>query len=63
MARTYSLVADRKNVSICVPGDRVRVTGIMLVNEMGNDHLSKGYIYVTGFQKIKDRAEVTYTED
>lgn len=56
-------MADRKNVSICVPGDRVRVTGIMLVNDMSNDHLSKGYIYVTGFQKIKDRAEVTYTED
>ncbi|MCB0367907.1 MAG: hypothetical protein KDD45_00350 [Bdellovibrionales bacterium] len=32
VARTYQLVADRRNVSHCVPGDRVRVTGVMLVN-------------------------------
>lgn len=32
VARTYSLVADRKNTSYCVPGDRVSVTGVMLVN-------------------------------
>ena len=64
VARTYSLVADRRNVSFCVPGDRVRVTGIMLVNDLKNgDHLSKGYLYVTGFQKVKERAEVNYTEE
>ena len=33
VARTYMLVADRKNVSHCVPGDRVKVTGVMLVND------------------------------
>lgn len=32
VARTYSLVADRANVSVCRPGDRVRVTGVMLIN-------------------------------
>lgn len=48
IARTYSLVVDRENVSKCVPGDRVRVTGIMLVSDLRNDNLSKGYIYVTG---------------
>ena len=36
VARTYSLVVDRKNVSFCVPGDRVRVTGVMLVNDAKN---------------------------
>lgn len=34
IARTYSLVVDRENVSKCVPGDRVRITGIMLVSDM-----------------------------
>ncbi len=34
IARTYSLVADRENVSKCVPGDRVRITGIMFVHDM-----------------------------
>ena len=55
VARTYSLVCDRRNVSICVPGDRVRITGVMLVNDVLNktDQLSKGYIYVTGIEKIK----------
>ena len=61
VARTYSLIADRKNVSVCVPGDRVRVTGVMLVNDLKGDHLSKGYLYVTGFEKVKDRAEINYT--
>ena len=32
VARTYSLIVDRKNVSVCTPGLRVRVTGVMLVN-------------------------------
>ena len=56
------MIVDRKNVSFCVPGDRVRVTGVMLVNEAKTDQLSKGYLYVTGIQKLKERAEVTYTE-
>lgn len=34
VARTYSLVLDRKNVGICVPGDRVRITGVMLVSDL-----------------------------
>ena len=55
VARTYSLVVDRKNVSLCMPGDRVRVTGVMLVNDARNEQLSKGYLYVTGIHKLKDR--------
>jgi DNA replicative helicase MCM subunit Mcm2 (Cdc46/Mcm family) len=62
VARTYSLVVDRKNVSLCVPGDRVRITGVMLVNDLKTDQLNKGYLYVTGIQKVKERAEINYTE-
>ena len=62
VARTYTLIVDRKNVSRCVPGDRVRMTGVMLVNEIQGLHLSKGYLYVTGVQKIKERTDITYTE-
>ena len=61
VARTYSMVADRRNVSFCVPGDRVSITGVMLVNEAKTDQLSKGYMYVTGIKKLKERAEVNYT--
>lgn len=61
VARTYSLVADRANVSVCRPGDRVRVTGVMLINETKTDQLSKGYFYVTGIKKIIERAEINYT--
>jgi DNA replicative helicase MCM subunit Mcm2 (Cdc46/Mcm family) len=50
------MIADRKNVGFCVPGDRVKVTGVMLVNESKGDQLTKGYIYVTGIRKIKERA-------
>lgn len=63
VARTYHLIVDRKNVSLCVPGDRVRATGVMLASDMKNDNLHKGYLYVTGIQKIKERAEVNYTEE
>ncbi len=52
---------DRKNVSVCVPGDRVRITGVMLVNDLKTDQLNKGYMYVTGIQKIKERSEISYT--
>ena len=62
MARTYSLVVDRRNVSKCVPGDRVRITGVMLVNDLKTEQLSRGYMYVTGIQKTKERAELSYTE-
>jgi DNA replication licensing factor MCM5 len=62
VARTYSLVVDRRNVSKCVPGDRVRITGVMLVNDLKTEQLSRGYMYVTGIQKTKERAEINYTE-
>jgi DNA replicative helicase MCM subunit Mcm2 (Cdc46/Mcm family) len=53
---------DRKNVGICVPGDRVKITGVMLVSDLKTESLSKGYLYVTGIQKTKERNEVSYTE-
>lgn len=56
------MIVDRKNVSLCVPGDRVRVTGVMLVSDLKTDQLNKGYLYVTGIQKIKERAEISYSE-
>jgi DNA replicative helicase MCM subunit Mcm2 (Cdc46/Mcm family) len=62
IARTYSLVVDRDNVSRCVPGDRVRITGIMFVYELKSENLSKGYIYVTGIEKIKERSNFHYSE-
>lgn len=53
IARTYALVADRDHVSKCVPGDRVVITGIMFVQELKTENLSKGYIYVTGIEKVR----------
>jgi len=47
---------------MCVPGDRVKVTGVMLVNEVKGEQLSKGYIYVTGFQKLNERTDISYSE-
>ena len=32
------------------------------MNETKGDHLTRGSIYVTGIQKLKDRVEVSYTE-
>lgn len=46
----------------CVPGDRARITGVMLVNDGKSNEVSKGYIYVTGIQKLKERSDITYTE-
>lgn len=46
----------------CVPGDRVRITGVMYVQEMKVDNLSKGYIYVTGIQKQKERSKFIYSD-
>ena len=62
IARTYNLVADRENVGKCVPGDRVRITGVMYVQELKVDNLSKGYIYVTGIQKQKERSKFIYSD-
>lgn len=62
IARTYSLIADRNNVSRCVPGDRVRITGIMFVNDMKTENLSKGYMYITGIQKLKARSSYQWNE-
>ena len=62
VARTYSLIVDRYNVGKCVPGDRARITGVMLVNDGKYSEASKGYIYVTGIQKLKERSDLTYTE-
>lgn len=61
IARTYGMISDRYNVNRCVPGDRVRITGIMMVNDMRTDNLSRGVFYITGIQKTKDRAFVQYT--
>lgn len=32
----------------CVPGDRVRITGIMIIGDSKGEIISKGSIYVTG---------------
>lgn len=61
IARTYNLLADRYNVNKCVPGDRVSVTGIMMVNDLKSDNLSKGVFYVVGIHKLKDRTHIKYT--
>ena len=35
----------------------------MLVNETkGDQQLSRGYLYVTGIQKIKERSDITYSQ-
>jgi len=49
-------------VGKCVPGDRGRITGIMYVEEMKNDNLSKGYLYVTGIEKLKERSNFQYSD-
>jgi hypothetical protein len=55
------LIVDRRNVGKCVPGDRARITGVMLVSDVKSYQLSKGYIYVTGIQKLKERSDISYT--
>jgi hypothetical protein len=47
------MIADRYNVSKCVPGDRVRITGIMIVGESKAETISKGSFYVTGIEKLR----------
>ena len=61
IARTYNLISDRYNVNKCVPGDRVKITGIMMVNDMKFENLSRGVFYVSGIQKTKDRTFIEYT--
>jgi len=34
----------------------------MFVRDIKTDNLSKGYIYVTGIQKIKERSNFQFTE-
>lgn len=34
----------------------------MFVRDIKSDNLSKGYIYVTGIQKIKERSNFQFTE-
>lgn len=55
-------MADRENVAKCVPGDRVRITGIMYVQDMKYENLSKGYLYVTGIEKVKERSNFQYSD-
>ena len=62
IARTYQLVADRSNVSKCVPGHRVKVTGVMCLSDMKSQNLSKGYIYVCGIQRVTDRSNSKCTD-
>lgn len=45
----------------CVPGDRVSLTGVMMVNDLKSDNLSKGMFYVVGIEKLKDRTHIKYT--
>lgn len=56
------MVVDRFNVSRCVPGDRVQVTGVMLMQEMKTESLSKGYIYASDVFKLRERASFNYSE-
>jgi hypothetical protein len=34
----------------------------MLVNDVKGEMLAKGYLYVTGIQKIKERSDISYSE-
>jgi DNA replicative helicase MCM subunit Mcm2 (Cdc46/Mcm family) len=34
----------------------------MFVRELKSDNLSKGYIYVTGIQKVKERSNFQFSE-
>ena len=40
----------------------MRITGVMMVQELKQESLSKGYLYVTGIEKIKERSSFQYTE-
>lgn len=60
--RTTTLVSVGYNVDKCVPGDRVRVTGIMMVQDMKDKQLGYGYVFVVGIEKIKERMGLQYTQ-
>lgn len=45
-----------------MPGDKVRVTGIMMVQDTRDRQLGSSYIYVVGIEKIKERMSVNYTQ-
>ena len=55
------MLADRYNVNKCVPGDRVFITGIMMINDFKSDQATKGIFYVVGIHKTKDRTHIKYT--
>lgn len=55
-------MATGSNVDRCVPGDKVRVTGIMMVQDTRDRQLGSSYIYVVGIEKIKERMSVNYTQ-
>jgi DNA replicative helicase MCM subunit Mcm2 (Cdc46/Mcm family) len=57
------LIADRYNVGKCVPGDRVRITGIMIINDSKYEHsICRGSMYVTGIEKLRERTTFQYTQ-
>lgn len=45
-----------------MPGDRVKITGIMFVHDMKTDNLSKGYVLATGIEKLKARTNLQYSD-
>ncbi len=57
------MISDRYNVSKCVPGDRVRITGIMIIGDSKGESISKGSIYVTGIEKLRERTSFQYTQN
>ena len=61
IARTFGLISDRYNVNKCVPGDRVRITGVIMVNDIKSENLFRGVMYVTGVEKLKERTHIQYT--
>lgn len=45
-----------------MPGDRVRITGIMIIGDSKGEAVSKGSIYVTGIEKLRERTSFQYTQ-
>lgn len=56
------MICNRHLVDECVPGDRVKITGIMMVQDIKDKQLGYGYLYVTGIEKIKERVSIQYTQ-
>lgn len=63
--RSTPMFADRYNVGKCIPGDKIKITGIMMVHKMKHnfDNLAAGYIYVTGIQKLSERNMSYYSSN